>query len=89
MGVAKHDENHKPTMLGVSSVDLATPVPLTVDPVTGFLMIDIVDNTASVNPILRQDAKFDGNNKSTMLGWNGTNTQALITHNGYLAIQIN
>ena len=89
MGVAKHDKNQKPTMIGVSSVDLITPIPLTVDPITGYLLVNIVDATTNASPVLRSTARHDSNNKPTMLGWNGTTTQAMITHNNYLAIQVN
>jgi hypothetical protein len=83
---AKHDKNFKTTMLGVSSVDLVTPTLIAIDPITGYLLIDIVDTTSAVSPVLRSNAKHDDNNKSTMLGWNGTTTQALTTHAGYLAV---
>ena len=38
---AVRDENHVPVLLGVSSVDGVTPVPIQVDPVTGRLLVDI------------------------------------------------
>ncbi len=84
---AKRDQNNRPTLLGVSSVDGVTPVPIAVSPITGYLMIEIVEQADNPSPVLRQDAKMDANNVPSMLGYNGTNTQALITHNGYLAIQ--
>ena len=83
---ARIDQNEKPTAIGTSSVDLVTPVPLAVDPITGYLMIIVADLTSAVSPVLRSDAKIDENGKETMLGWNGTAPQALITHAGYLAI---
>ena len=86
---ARIDQNNKPTMIGVSSVDLKTPTLIAVDPITGYLLIDIVDTTSAVSPVLRSNAMIDANGKETMLGWNGTTTQALITHNGYLAVQLN
>ena len=86
---AQHDVNNKITMIGVSSVDGETIVPIAVDSITGALLIDIVDTTSAVAPVLRSDAKHDANTKYTMLGWNGTTTQALLTHNGYLAVQFN
>ncbi len=89
MGHALRDDNDVPNMLGVSSVDGVTPIPLTVDPVTGYLLVNIVDSSSAVSPVLRADAQHDSSSISTMLGWNGSATQALITHNGYLAIQVN
>lgn len=89
MDYARHDVNNKVTMIGVSSVDFETIVPIAVDPITGAILIDIVDTTAEISPILRSTADHDVNGKHTMLGWNGTDTQALTTHNGYLAIQFN
>ena len=86
MDYAKIDQNNKPTAIGTNSVDLVTPIPLATDPITGYLLIDIVDTTSAVAPVLRSDARIDENEKPTMLGWNGTTTQALITHNGYLGI---
>jgi hypothetical protein len=83
---AKIDQNDKPTAIGTSSVDLITPVPLAVDPITGYLLVSVVDSTSAISPVLRSDAKIDENGKETMLGWNGTSPQAMITHNGYLAI---
>jgi hypothetical protein len=89
MDYARHDANNKPTIIGVSSVDGETLVPIATDPITGALLIDIVDTTSAVSPVLRSTAKHDVNEKHTMLGWNGTDTQALTTHAGYLAVQFN
>ncbi len=88
---AKKDQNHKSTLLGVSSVDLVTPIPIAVDPITGYLMVDVVDTDPPVNPVLRSDAKFDANHKATMTGVTNDADQSpicLVTHNGYLAIDI-
>lgn len=89
MSTAKIDQNNKPTMIGVSYLDGVTPIPVAVDPVTGYLLVEIMDATFNASPVLRSNAKIDNNGKETMLGWNGTTTQALITHNGYLAIKVN
>ena len=86
---ARIDQNEKPTAIGTSSVDLITTIPLAVDPITGYLLIEIVDATSAVTPVLRSDAKIDANEKPTMLGWNGTAPQAMICHNNYLAVQFN
>jgi hypothetical protein len=86
---AKIDQNFKPTMIGVSYLDGVSPVLCAVDPITGYLLIDVVDTTFNASPVLRSNAQIDANGKETMLGWNGTNTQAMITHNGYLGVQFN
>ena len=88
-GNAKIDQNDFPTMIGVSYLDGVTPTRIAVDPITGYLLIQIVDTTSSGSPVLRSTAKIDANDFPTMLGWNGTHTQAMITHNGYLAVQFN
>lgn len=41
MADAKRDSNYVPTMLGVSSVDGITPLPLQVNPTTGRLLTDV------------------------------------------------
>jgi hypothetical protein len=44
---ASHDDNFVPTLLGVSSFDGKTPVPLEVDPATGALLITGVTSSAA------------------------------------------
>lgn len=39
MNNAKHDENRNPTLIGVSSLDLATPANVAVDPATGEVLV--------------------------------------------------
>jgi hypothetical protein len=89
MSNAKRDSSNIANMMGVSSIDGITPTPLTVDPITGYLLINIVDTSSAVSPVLRKNAQHDSNSIHTMLGWNGSATQALITHNNYLAVQLN
>jgi len=91
MGHAVRDDNQVPNLLGVSSVDLITPIPLMVDPITHRLLVVVVDTDPNVSPVVRKNAKHDDSNVPTMLGWNNSTktTQALITHNGYLALQAN
>jgi len=91
MGHAVRDDNNVPNLLGVSSVDLVTPIPLTVDPITGRLLVVVVDTDPNASPVVRKNAKHDESSVPTMLGWNNSTktTQALITHNGYLALQAN
>jgi len=41
MTEASRDQNHIPTLLGVSSVDQTTPVPVYADPTTHRLLVDL------------------------------------------------
>lgn len=86
MAQAKKDQNHISTIIGVSSVDGVTPIPIAVDPITGYLLCDVTYAVQTSSPVLRSNAKMDNNNVASMLGWNGTTTQALITHNSYLIV---
>lgn len=50
MANAKHDDNRNTTLIGVSSVDLATPTNVSVNPTTGALLVDTSSGTtADVN----------------------------------------
>lgn len=57
MAQAKRDENRVPVLLGVSSVDGVTPVPIRVDPLTGRVLANIlaIDEFASTNPEIKRD----------------------------------
>jgi hypothetical protein len=88
---ARIDQNKKSNMMGVSSVDGETPVPISVDPITGYLMVQVVDTDPTVFPVLRSDAKIDVNHKPTMTGVTNDafqKPQCMVTHNGYLAVDI-
>ena len=41
MSNAQHDQNHIPTLIGVSSVDGITVIPIYVDPVTHRMLVDL------------------------------------------------
>lgn len=49
MANARIDENHVKTLMGVSCVDGITPVPITVNPITGEVLVDYAE-TISYNP---------------------------------------
>lgn len=49
MSEASRDQNHVPTMLGVSSVDGVTPIPVEIDPVTGRLLVDSTGGAGYTN----------------------------------------
>ena len=44
---ASKDQNNVSTLLGVSSVDLTTPIPIQVDPVTGAILAEISGGSGS------------------------------------------
>lgn len=78
---ASYDQNNKPTLLAVSTVDQKTPVPLEADPSTGALLVSGGGGggtgTADVQYI-------DGSTRTTPtgtlgLGYDGTNVHALKT----------
>lgn len=49
--IAPRDGNYKPTILGVSSVDLATPTTVAVDPVTGAMLVSLPPGTGTVTSV--------------------------------------
>lgn len=51
MDNAKRDENFVPTLLGVSNVDGATPVPIYADPITHRLLVDLPGGSGSVTSV--------------------------------------
>jgi hypothetical protein len=82
--IANRDQNDRAVALGVSSVDLKTPLELTVDPITGYLLTNIIANSSGVvNAVHR----IDQNDIPTCYGWNGTNIVPIaVDSNGYLLI---
>lgn len=50
MSNASRDENRVPTLLGVSSVDLVTPVPVAVDPTTNRMLVELTVSTGTGAP---------------------------------------
>lgn len=51
MANAKHDQNHVPTLIGVSSVDGSTPINAYVDPVTHRLLVDSANGSGTVTSV--------------------------------------
>ncbi len=51
MANAKHDDNHVPTLTGVSSVDGTTPINAYVDPVTHRLLVDSANGSGTVTSV--------------------------------------
>lgn len=61
MAQASIDQNAKPTLIGVSSVDGVTPMRCRVDAITGYLLADVtpIADFVTTNP----ESKIDGNAK--------------------------
>ena len=85
---AKRDQNNKTVALGISNFDGITPLPLTVDPSTGFLNINSV---ASGSLIANPSHRIDQNDIPTCYGVSSTDGKTLIPiatdANGYLLVQ--
>ena len=64
---AKRDQNHATVQLGVSSADSSTPLPLRVDAVTDYLLIDIAVNSGS-SSTTRSIAERDQNSVPVLMG---------------------
>jgi len=83
---AQRDQNFRTTVIGVSSEDGVTPVPFRVDPVTGRLLIQVVDQSA-ISPITPQTvAQRDQNHVPVSMAYNGDDPQSLVTHDNYLLV---
>lgn len=86
---AYRDQNDNPVALGVSSVDLVTPLMFNVDPVTGWLLVE--NSTDSLTPTSASRDKRDQNNRATMYGISSADNITLIPirtdSNGKLLIQ--
>lgn len=65
---ASRDQNSVTTMLGVSSADGVTPVPIQIDSVTGKLLM-LIDGMGAHSAVTnRQIASRDENSVTTMIG---------------------
>ena len=51
MSNAQHDQNHVPSLLGVSSVDGSTIVPIYANPTTHRLLVDIPSGSGTVTSV--------------------------------------
>lgn len=61
MSVASHDSNFVPSLLGVSSVDLKTPITVAVNPTTHRVLVDMAGGISS----LMQKDKFVATDQQT------------------------
>lgn len=87
MASGKRDENNVVVGMGVSSVDGVTPVPITVDPVTGRLRVVSVSTDGGSASPTRTTAQRDQNNtRVAMAVTNDSNKTRtpLTVHNGAL-----
>lgn len=75
---AKRDENKVVTMLGVSSADGVTPIPVQIDSVTGRVLLNL--SASGVHGAVSQNnlAKRDGNRKTTMMGTSSDDDGTLV-----------
>lgn len=62
----KRDQNHKTVAGGISSTDGVTVLPLTLDPVTGFLLVESSSDSITVIPATMD--KRDQNHVPTVYG---------------------
>ena len=80
---ASYDQNHVPTLMGVSTTDGTTPVPVEVDPTTGQLQIgtgNILANT-TYDYVGMSNADGNGNYQTIVYksGGSGGTTRATLT----------
>lgn len=69
---AKRDDNFIPVMMGVSSVDGVTPVPVTLDPTTLRLRVVVISNLKNDATPDRNTSRRDENTKPTLAGENSS-----------------
>jgi len=63
MASGKRDYNRVVVLMGVSSVDHTTPIPLKVDPTTGRLLclqVSYAGNSSAVQPVKRDENRAKG-----------------------------
>ena len=85
--IANRDQNDIAIGLGVSYIDQKTPLQLTVDPVTNYLLVDIVANSSGT---INTTHRIDQDDRPTAYAWNGTQLVPIATDiNGNLLIDTN
>lgn len=75
---AKRDENFVPTLIGVSSVDLKTPITAAVDPTTHRLLVDAIGFTGSV----QTDVFISSNGQTSFTASQSVATTLFLSLNG-------
>ncbi len=88
---AYRDENQRTVSIGVSSVDVITPIMMRVDPITDRLLITSIVSSNSATT--RQWNKRDENGYPTMYGISSTDSVTLVPirtdSNGNLLVKYN
>jgi len=74
--VGKRGTNRNAVWMGVSSTDGVTPIPLTVDPVTGRLRVKVIGYSGD-DPTPSNRAKRDSNRVTVKIGEEDTEIDAL------------
>ena len=72
MSISKRDDNRIPVLMGVSSTDGVTPIPLTVDPDTGRLRVYVAGTSLNNATPDRNVSRRDGNRKPVIAGQDNT-----------------
>lgn len=89
MANARRDQNRIAIAMGVSDTDGVTPLPILVDPVTGYVLVTMAESVTTTPPTGVTTARRDANYVPTSLGVSSssdTAPQAFRTHNGYLLV---
>ena len=90
MASGKRDANFVVVGMGVSSVDGVTPVPITVDSITGRLRVQVSSNTGNNATPDRAVSRRDANREPTIAGEHNTTsayTPLSLDTNDYLMLQ--
>lgn len=86
--ITQRDQNSALVGRGVSSIDNATPISFQVDPVTDYLLVDVISSSNSATTI--SGNKRDNNDVPTMYGLSSVDNITLVPirtdANGYLLI---
>lgn len=72
---ARIDENDRKTAQGVSSVDSITPIHIRVDPVTSYVLVDVVSDSIT---IVGDKHRIDENDMPTCYGVSSIDDVTLI-----------
>ncbi len=76
MAEAKRDQNHVTVGMGISSADNVTPTSLRVDPVTDYLLADLVVEALVATPATMD--KRDQNHTPTVYGISSVDGRTLV-----------
>ncbi len=88
--IIERDQNYKVVGAGVSNDADQDILMLRVDPITGYLLIDVSTSGVAVGAST-QNAQRDGNYRPVCLAWDSTNEilqEVLTDENGYLLCDV-